>query len=43
MIRTIPHKVDDLDSYDDDCKQVGAANTVEISNGKLADADIIQM
>ena len=25
-----------LDSYDDDCKQVGAANTVEISNGKLA-------
>ena len=36
---TIPHKVDVLkylDSYDDDCKQVGAANTVEISNGKLA-------
>ena len=34
---TIPHKVDVLkylDSYDDDCKQVGAANTVEISNGK---------
>ena len=36
---TIPHKVDVLkylDSYDDDCKQIGAANTVEISNGKLA-------
>ena len=36
---TIPHKVDVLkylDTYDDDCKLIGAANTVEISNGKLA-------
>ncbi|MDI1495431.1 MAG: shikimate dehydrogenase [Cenarchaeum symbiont of Oopsacas minuta] len=36
---TIPHKVEILkylDSYDDDCKKVGAANTVSISDGRLS-------